>query len=371
MNALERTAVPATIAANVGTVDTDSTDRTQPVLSVTELTTEFYGADGRVLAVDGVSCDAYPGETVCIVGESGCGKTATLMSILGLISPQVGVVRNGSVLLDGRELTSMRPDQLQRLRGKEISLIAQDASSALNPLHRVGDQLRAVIRAHSTEGRAGAGRRTVELLAKVGVPDPAVRERQYPHEFSGGMLQRAMIAMAIANGPKVLLADEPTTALDVTIQAQILELLKKMQSDIGTAIVLVTHDLGVVAEIADRVVVMYAGRVVENGPVRSVFEMPRHPYTAALLASLPSGQTRGTHLKTIPGQPPSLARRPSGCAFHPRCTLSAGRAKCSTEVPLLKEVGGGAASACHFARELQGEAVSVALSASPAEERAR
>jgi oligopeptide/dipeptide ABC transporter ATP-binding protein len=245
----------------------------------------------------------------------------------------------------------MTPSELQQIRGRDIALIAQDPAAALNPLLRIGDQITDVIEAHSRSGHRMSTNRCRDLLTRVGLPEPDVRARQYPHQLSGGMLQRAMIAMAIANDPKVLLADEPTTALDVTIQAQILELLKKMQSEIGTAIVLVTHDLGVVAEVADRVVVMYAGRVVEIGPARNVLKDPWHPYTSALLGSLPSAHGGRTRLIAIPGQPPSLTDRPSGCAFHPRCQLRRGRAICVTTTPTLQEREGGL-SACHFADEM-------------------
>ncbi len=327
----------------------------EPLLAFDDLAVEFRTEDGVVRAVDGVSYDIRPGEIVGVVGESGSGKSVTAMSALGLIRPP-GRITRGAVRFRGRDLRSLPPRELRGIRGGEIAMIFQDPMTALNPVIPVGKQIGEAIRLHdSTVDSAGARRRVLDLLARVGVPSPDSRYRQYPHEYSGGMRQRAMIAMALANGPALLIADEPTTALDVTIQAQVLELLREAQRETEAATILITHDLGVVAELADRVVVMYAGRVVEQGDVRTIFTAPRHPYTIGLMASKPRMDTDVGELQPIPGSPPSLLDPPPGCPFQPRCALAGSRDRCRTERPEPVPVGTGHVTACHFHEELAAE----------------
>ena len=327
-----------------------------PVLSIRDLVVEFGTEDGVVQAVDGVSYDLYPGETLGIVGESGSGKSVSQLAILGLIPEPPGRIVRGEAIFDGRDLLKQSKRQLRRLRGDNIAMIFQDPMTSLNPVLTVGDQIAEAIRAHREVDGKAARERAVHLLSLVGVPNPERRYDQYPHEFSGGMRQRAMIAMAIANEPRVLIADEPTTALDVTIQAQILEALKKAQDETHAATILITHDLGLIAEMADRVVVMYAGKVVELADVHTIFSAPRHPYTVGLMDSLPRLTVDEDWLRPIPGQPPSLISRPPGCPFHPRCFLSRGRARCREEEPPLRPIKGSAhLSACHFVEELEGQ----------------
>ena len=326
-----------------------------PVLTIRDLTVEFDTEDGVVHAVQDVGYDLHPGEVLGVVGESGSGKSVSMLSVLGLIPMPPGRVVSGEANFEGEDLLRMPPSRLREIRGGPIAMIFQDPMTSLNPVLTVGDQVSEAITAHHPETGARAARsRTIELLELVGVPSAERRVDQYPHEFSGGMRQRAMIAMAIANDPRVLVADEPTTALDVTIQAQIIEVLKAAQRETHAAIVLITHDLGLIAELADRVVVMYAGRAVEIGDVFSIFESPRHPYTVALLNSLVRLDAEAPRLEPIPGQPPSLITPPPGCPFHPRCTHARGRAVCATDVPQLRIVGDRAEhrSACHFAEEL-------------------
>jgi oligopeptide transport system ATP-binding protein len=328
----------------------------EPLLSIRDLVVEFSTEDGVVQAVDGVSYDLYPGETLGIVGESGSGKSVSTMSILGLIPQPPGKIVRGEAMFKGTDLLKLSKKALRRVRGNEVALVFQDPMTSLNPVLKTGAQIGEAIKTHHPEEKdAKVKERTIGLLRTVGVPNPERRYEQYPHEFSGGMRQRAMIAMAIANSPSLLIADEPTTALDVTIQAQILEVLKKAQDETHAATILITHDLGLIAELADRVVVMYAGRVVELGDVFSVFDSPRHPYTVGLLNSLARLGVDRERLEPIPGQPPSLITPPPGCAFHPRCFLSQGRARCREEEPPLRPIGESAhLSACHFAEELEG-----------------
>jgi oligopeptide/dipeptide ABC transporter ATP-binding protein len=328
----------------------------EPVLSIRDLTVEFTTEDGIVRAVTDVGYDVYPGETLGVVGESGSGKSVSLMSILGLIPTPPGKIVRGEALYRGRDLLKLKRRELRDIRGGDIAMIFQDPMTSLNPVLTVGDQLAEAIRAHNPDVRERAAQaRVVELLKLVGVPNPDRRAKQYPHEFSGGMRQRAMIAMAIANSPSVLIADEPTTALDVTIQAQILEVLKAAQRETHAATILVTHDLGLIAEMADRVIVMYAGRVVEIGDVMTIFSDPRHPYTTGLMESIPKLGGQDEWLRPIPGQPPSLISVPPGCPFHPRCFLSNGRQRCRTEVPPLRPIDlRDHLTACHFAEELIG-----------------
>jgi oligopeptide transport system ATP-binding protein len=329
----------------------------EPILSIKDLVVEFRTEDGVVHAVDGISYDIMPGETLGIVGESGSGKSVSSLSILGLIPQPPGRITSGTAIFkDGKDLLKMSKRELRRFRGNELAMIFQDPMTSLNPVLKVGSQLGEAIKVHYPKESASKVKgRVVELLRLVGVPNPEQRYSQYPHEFSGGMRQRAMIAMSIANSPSLLIADEPTTALDVTIQAQVLEVLKTVQSETNAATILITHDLGIVAELCDRVLVMYAGRIVESGDVHTIFRNPRHPYTIGLMDSLPKLTEDEEWLRPIPGQPPSLINRPSGCAFHPRCFLSQGRERCRDEVPAFREVDQPLhASACHFAEELIG-----------------
>jgi oligopeptide/dipeptide ABC transporter ATP-binding protein len=325
-----------------------------PVLEIRDLTVEFDTEDGVVHAVTGVSYDLQGGEVLGVIGESGSGKSVSVMTMLGLIPRPPGRIVDGTALFKGRDLLTMSKKQLRDVRGGPMAMIFQDPMTSLNPVLKVGDQLSEAIRAHNPGvNNDEAQRRAIELLRLVGVPNADDRYHQHPHEYSGGMRQRAMIAMAIANSPSVLIADEPTTALDVTIQAQIIEVLKTAQQETHAAIILITHDLGLIAELADRVVVMYAGRVVEMGDVFTIFNSPRHPYTLGLMTSLARLEGEQEWLEPIPGQPPSLITPPPGCAFHPRCTLSQGRPRCRTEIPPLRKTDeSDHLSACHFAEEL-------------------
>ncbi|HVA19618.1 MAG TPA: ABC transporter ATP-binding protein [Solirubrobacteraceae bacterium] len=294
----------------------------EPLLCVEKLHVDFPTEDGVVKAVDGISYELGRGRTLGIVGESGSGKTVAALSVLGLTRAQ-GAQVQGRILLEGRDLLSLSEGELQKIRGNEIAMIFQDPSSALHPLYRVGAQIVEAVRAHQDVSKAKARERTIELLGLVGIPDPGRRVDDYPHEFSGGMRQRAMIAMALANEPKLLIADEPTTALDVTVQAQILALLERLRDELGMGMVIVTHDLGVVAEMADEIAVMYAGRIVETAAAETLLKRPEHPYTWGLLRSIPTlAGPRVEQLAPIPGSPPSLIEPPSGCHFHPRCVYA-------------------------------------------------
>ncbi|RIV33174.1 ABC transporter ATP-binding protein [Micromonospora radicis] len=325
-----------------------------PYLRVDDLRVGFTTPAGVVRAVDGVSFAVHPGRTLAVVGESGSGKSVTSLAILGLHDPRRATV-TGEITLGGRPLLGRPERELRRLRGRDMAMIFQDPLSALHPYYPVGRQVAEAYRVHHPRaGRAATRRRVVEMLGRVGIPQPARRYDDYPHQFSGGMRQRVMIAMALVNDPDLLIADEPTTALDVTVQAQILALLADLQAEFGTAIVLVSHDLGVVGQVADEVLVMYAGRVVEQGGAESVLRRPQHPYTWGLLSSVPS--LRGdpeVDLRPIPGHPPSLVEVPSGCAFHPRCRYpqyAGGR--CPTERPELRPAGTpGQRAACHLPGE--------------------
>ena len=321
-----------------------------PALEVDDLRVEF-AVDGAVVhAVGGVSIALARGERVAIVGESGSGKTVTALAIMGLIEAP-GRITGGDIRLDGRSLRSMSDDEYRAVRGRDIAMVFQDPLTALNPALRVGAQVAEAITVHDASvSRAAAAARAVDLLERVGIAAASVRARDYPHQLSGGMRQRVLLAMALANRPHVLIADEPTTALDVTTQAQILDLLDDIRRDLGLAMILITHDLGVVAGHADRVAVMYAGRVVEEGVVDDVFASPSHPYTRGLLASIPSTASVRGSLTPIPGTPPNLAQLPDGCAFHPRCTYAEDR--CRAAVPSLAAVAGSHRSACIRAGEL-------------------
>jgi oligopeptide transport system ATP-binding protein len=304
---------------------------------------------GALTLVDGVSLRVDAGETLAVVGESGSGKTMTFLSALGL-APR-GASVDGEALLEGEDLLALPPEQLRRRRGARIAMVFQDPLTGLNPVFTVGEQIAEVLRAHSSISRRAARDRAVALLERVQIPEAARRVDEYPHQFSGGMRQRVLIALAIALGPRVLVCDEPTTALDVTVQAQVLELLAELRRESGMAMVLITHDLGVVARHADRVAVMYAGRVVETGEIGTVFARPRHPYTAALFRSVPEIEGESdAPLRPIEGQPPDPAARPPGCAFEPRCTLGHGREPCRISAPDL--LGDTHRSACHYAEEV-------------------
>jgi peptide/nickel transport system ATP-binding protein len=292
---------------------------TEPLLRVEDLHVQFPTEDGIVHAVDGITYQVDRGRTLGIVGESGSGKTVASLTTLGLTRRQ-GAQVSGRILFEGRDLVGLGDSELRAIRGNEIAMVFQDPLSSLHPFYTVGAQLIEAVRAHRDVAKQAARQRAVELLGLVGIPDPARRVQDYPHEFSGGMRQRAMIAMALANDPKLLIADEPTTALDVTVQAQILALMERLQRELDMAIVIITHDLGVVAEMADDIAVMYAGRIVETASAELVFAGPEHPYTWGLLKSIPSmTRSRDEQLVPIPGTPPSLINRPSGCHFHPRC----------------------------------------------------
>ena len=320
-----------------------------PLLEVRGLSVSFRTHSGVLSAVEDVGFTLYPGDILGVVGESGSGKTVTVSSLVGLL-PSNAEITGGEVVYGGRNLLELPEGELEGIRGREIAMVFQDPMTSLNPVMRVGRQITEALRIHGTP-RAEARRRAVELLDLVGIPEPRRRFGQFPHELSGGMRQRAVIAIAVANRPSVLIADEPTTALDVTIQAQVLEVLAAGCGAAGASMILVTHDLGVIAEVADRVAVMYAGRIVETGTVESIFHRPRHPYTIGLFTSLPRLDGELEHLAPIPGAPPTLAARPSGCAFHPRCFLSEGREPCRSEAAALAPIGSGQRAACHFAAE--------------------
>ena len=327
------------------------------LLEVSDLRVSFNTADGVVKAVRGVSFSVDTGRTLGIVGESGSGKTVLTQTLLGLAP---GGQVSGRAMFDGTDLLSLRPEQLRKVRGAEIAVIFQDPLTSLHPLYKVGWQIREMIRSHDKSvTKAQARERAVELLGRVGIPNPRQRVDDYPHQFSGGMRQRAMIAMALSLTPKMIIADEPTTALDATVQAQILDLLIRLQEESDTALIMITHDLGVVADIADDVLVMYAGRAAEKADKHDIFYEPHHPYTKGLLESIPNSSAAVGRLKPITGQPPSLINLPSGCKFHPRCAYVMDR--CLTEEPALQAVGddGAHRSACWLpasAAGLTGEA---------------
>ena len=315
----------------------------QPLLQVHDLHTVFATKNGDVKAVDGVSLELNSGETLGIVGESGSGKSVTALSVMRLQRP--GKIVGGSVIYKGRDLTKATEGEMREIRGQDIAMIFQDPMTSLNPVFRTGWQVAEPVRLHHGLDRAKAMAVAVSMLGRVGIPTPETRARDYPHQFSGGMRQRAMIAMGLTTTPKVLIADEPTTALDVTIQAQILDLLRHVNRDFGTATILITHNLGVVAGMCERVMVMYAGRVVESGPTVDVFAHPKHPYTWSLLRSIPRlDAERHEPLKPIDGLPPDLIDLPSGCAFHPRCQFKVER--CSRDTPVLNRVGETQLAAC-------------------------
>lgn len=319
----------------------------QPLLAVKDLKTYFYTEDGVVRAVDGVNFEVFPGEVLGLVGESGCGKSVTSLSIMGLVS-KPGRVDGGEILLDGNNLLKLPEDEMVKIRGNRVSMIFQQPQSALNPVFKVGDQLSEVLNVHQDMGKEAGWNRAVALLKMVGVPDPERRAHAYPHELSGGMAQRVMIAMALACVPELLIADEPTTALDVTIQAQILDLMRDLRREMGTAVILITHDLGVVAEMADRVAVMYAGEIVEQTDVNSLFDEPLHPYTQGLIGSIPILGELKEKLDVIPGSVPNLVNLPPGCRFAPRCQarVKYSLAICTETKPELEDVRPGHQARC-------------------------
>jgi oligopeptide/dipeptide ABC transporter ATP-binding protein len=325
-----------------------------PLIEVRDLTVQFPTEDGLVHAVDHLSFDVRPNEVLGIVGESGSGKSVTSLAILGLL-PDTAVI-TGEILFCGQNLLDMTERQLTDMRGQRLAMVFQDSLAALNPVYTVGWQIAEAISVHQEMEKAEVQDRVIELLNIVGIPNPKERAENYPHEYSGGMRQRAMIAMAIANDPDVLIADEPTTALDVTIQAQVLDTLERVEARTSSAVVLITHDLGVVAGVAQRVMVMYAGRSAEIGTVNEVFYEPCHPYTQGLLASLPRIDRRTSErLHRIVGQPPSLIHVPPGCPFHPRCPQAEVPGVCNTDRPSLLEIGATHWSACHFADRIMSE----------------
>ncbi|MGW3553816.1 ABC transporter ATP-binding protein [Streptomyces griseoincarnatus] len=319
------------------------------LLEVRDLHVEFRTRDGVAKAVNGVTYGVDEGETLAVLGESGSGKSVTAQAVMGILDTPPGRITGGELVFQGRDLLKLKEEERRRIRGAEMAMIFQDALSALNPVLTVGDQLAEMFTVHRGMSRKDARAKAVELMDRVRIPAARERVRQYPHQFSGGMRQRIMIAMAIALEPALIIADEPTTALDVTVQAQVMELLAELQREYRMGLILITHDLGVVADVADRIAVMYAGRIVESAPVHEIYKAPAHPYTRGLLDSIPRLDHKGRELYAIKGLPPNLTRIPPGCPFHPRCPLA--RDVCTTDDPPLYEVSGTRGSACHFWRE--------------------
>ena len=329
------------------------------LLEVNDLHVSFNSEDGVVKAVQGMSFSLDKGQTLGIVGESGSGKSVSTQTIMGLTR---GAKISGQALFDGRDLLTLSAGELRKIRGARIAMIFQDPLSSLHPQYKVGRQIAEMIRTHESVSRSDAKKRARDLLAIVGIPQPDRRVDDYPHQFSGGMRQRAMIAMALSLNPELLIADEPTTALDVTVQAQILDLVKRLQSEFETAVIMITHDLGVVADLADQVLVMYAGKPVEVADRRTIYYRPHHPYTKGLIASIPSASAIGGRLIPIPGAPPSLIQLPSGCSFHPRCTVRLDH--CSTDIPPLVTIEADHLSACFLPADTVGQVRSPQAAAS-------
>ncbi len=324
------------------------------ILEVNDLKTYFGTDEGTVKAVDGVTFHINRGETLAVVGESGSGKSVTSLSIMRLIAQPPGRIAGGEMLFEGQDLVKRSESEMRKIRGNDISMIFQEPMTSLNPVYTVGDQIAEAIQLHQNKRRKQAMKLATEMLDLVGIPEPGKRVHNYPHQMSGGMRQRVMIAMALSCGPKLLIADEPTTALDVTIQAQILDLMRQLQREIGMSILFITHDLGVVAEIADRVVVMYAGRAVEEGSVNEIFANPQMPYTLGLMNSIPRVDKAAEHqdrLEAIPGNVPNPLYLPQGCAFHPRCSFV--RDECKEAIPPLEDTGGGHMVRCIRWNELE------------------
>ena len=329
------------------TTDIIATDR--PLLSLRDVRVTFRTAEGTITPVDGVSFDIARGETLALVGESGCGKSLTALTILRLIDAPGRIADGSHIEFDGRDLLTMGDKELRAVRGKQVAMIFQEPMTALNPVYSAGEQIAEVVRTHTDCSRSEAWAKAVAMLGAVGIPSPEIRAKQYPHQLSGGMRQRVMIAMALVMNPSLLIADEPTTALDVTIQAQLLDLLRDAQQARGASMLLITHDLGVVAESAQRVAVMYAGQIVESAPVRDLFASPQHPYTQGLMAAMPRAGTRRERLTTIPGTVPPPGAWPTGCRFADRCAFAWQR--CIDEAPAMHQVGDGRLSRCHLAVE--------------------
>ncbi|NJN14586.1 MAG: ABC transporter ATP-binding protein [Planctomycetes bacterium] len=328
-----------------GSAGNDGIDRTgKPLLSLDSLRTYFRTDEGVVRSVDGVSYDAFPGETVGVVGESGCGKSVTALSVMRLIPMPPGEIAGGRILFDGEDLVAAPESRMRQVRGGKIGMIFQEPMTSLNPVFTVGNQIEEAVRLHLKMGAREARARAIEMLGKVGIPSPEARVDEYPHQLSGGMRQRVMIAMALSCNPKLLIADEPTTALDVTIQAQILDLIRDLQREMGMAVLMITHDLGVIAEMAHRVVVMYASKIVEKAGVRDLFGKPRHPYTRGLFRSIPSLVGEVDRLETIEGTVPSPLEFPEGCKFQNRCPFATEH--CIANEPELREVDPGHWAAC-------------------------
>ena len=322
-----------------------------PLLEIRDLAVLFSGPDGVARAVDGVDLTVGEGETVGLVGESGCGKSVTALAVLRLVEAPGHIAHGSSVRLEGRDLLALGAKEIRAVRGNHVALVFQEPLSALNPVLTIGDQVAEAIRAHEHVSRSTARWRAVEMLTAVGIPEAARHAASYPHQLSGGMRQRALIAMALVCHPKLLLADEPTTALDVTIQAEILELLDGLQQRLGMAVLLITHNLGIVAERTRRVYVMYAGQIVEEAPTEQLFARPSHPYTEGLMGAVPSLDERKERLQSVPGQVPPATAWPTGCRFHPRCPFQ--WSKCETDVPPLLEVGPGHRARCWLVAEPQ------------------
>ncbi|MDF4253617.1 ABC transporter ATP-binding protein [Streptomyces sp. WMMB303] len=320
------------------------------LLEVRDLFVEFRTRDGVARAVNGVSYTVEAGETLAVLGESGSGKSVTAQAVMGILDMPPGRITGGEILFQGRDLLSLPEEERRRIRGSKMAMIFQDALSSLNPVLTVGFQLAEMFRVHQGLGRKEARARAVELMERVRIPAARQRVGDFPHQFSGGMRQRIMIALALALEPDLIIADEPTTALDVTVQAQVMELLAELQREYTMGLILITHDLGVVADVADKIAVMYAGRIVETAPVKELYQAPAHPYTKGLLDSIPRLDQKGQQLNVIRGMPPSLLDIPPGCAYNPRCPMA--RAVCRTDEPPLYEVSAQRHSACHFWREM-------------------
>ncbi|WP_369205607.1 ABC transporter ATP-binding protein [Streptomyces sp. PU-14G] len=323
------------------------------LLEVRDLHVDFHTRDGIVKAVNGVNYQVEAGETLAVLGESGSGKSVTAQAVMGILDMPPGRIPKGEILFHGEDMLTMSKDERRKIRGARIAMIFQDALSSLNPVLTVGYQLAEMFRVHQGASRKEAKAKAIELMDRVKIPAARARVGDYPHQFSGGMRQRIMIAMALALEPDLIIADEPTTALDVTVQAQVMELLADLQREFNMGLILITHDLGVVADVADKIAVMYAGRIVETAPVKELYKAPAHPYTQGLLDSIPRLDQKGKELYAIQGLPPNMAKVPDGCAFHPRCPVA--RDVCRSELPPLAEVGEGRGSACHFWKETLGE----------------
>ncbi len=318
-----------------------------PILELDDLQVQFATRGGMLHAVDGVSLSIAPGETLGLVGESGSGKSVTARAIMRLVPTPPGIYAGGRILFEGKDLLTLSEGEMQRMRGGQISMVFQDPMTFLNPVYTAGEQVAEAIRTHQRASRAEAKAQTIELFRTVGIPNAEARFSAYPHELSGGLRQRVMISMALSSRPKLLIADEPTTALDVTIQAQILDLLRNLQQEFGMSILLITHDLGVVAEMCDKVAVMYAGRIVEEASIEPIFDNPGHPYTSGLLDAIPNAGSDGAPFRPIPGSPPDLARLPQGCRFAPRCRYR--QEICVSTPPPMVQIAPAHKALCHFA----------------------